>query len=162
VPDRRALVGQARVVLMVGLAADGGRDLAVLVDEPAGAASSTRCLVSTRSWPPPFSALDTVPTDTPASLATSLMVAAPRRGGLESGGAGTDATENPFLKISDILVPVPSRVKISDSVRDTGECRSRHARSAPLSGDHGEAAEAPTGQMIVATARWVARVPAAA
>ena len=39
------------------------------------AARATRSLVSARSLPCPLSALDAVPTDTPADSATSLMVA---------------------------------------------------------------------------------------
>ena len=47
------------------------------------AACATRSLVSARSFPWPFSALDAVPIDTPASAATSRIVT---RRGAASGG----------------------------------------------------------------------------
>src|SRR5262249_7797636 len=72
------------------------------------AADRTRVRVSSRSWPRPLSAFDTVPTLTPAACATSQMVAGSLRarericevliGGERSTNAGGGATENVFFQ----------------------------------------------------------------
>lgn len=54
-------------------------------------ASSTRCRVSGRIRPAPFSAFDAVPTLTPASAATSVSLARPAEGEREA-----EVTGGPF------------------------------------------------------------------
>jgi hypothetical protein len=67
------------------------------------AAIRTAVRVSSRSWPPPFSALETVPTLTPANRATSRMVTGGR-----VAASGSDAIRMGFPP-REQRMPCPSR-----------------------------------------------------